>query len=143
MDYRVPLVHLGAADEPAHQQATGLQLQQLLLNLTVRDVEGRRDLASIRLLPVLRVEKGFFGGHAANDGFQALPASFSGHLTYIVGRPCPPINSDELTSVGGANLPRRSPQAGCRPEEWVIRSGPRQTGPDPFAPDTVLTMCPE
>lgn len=67
---RVPLIQPGAADDLAHQQATGLQLQQLLLNLTVRDVEGRRDLASIRLLVVLQLQKDLLGGHAANDGFQ-------------------------------------------------------------------------
>src|SRR5512137_2377102 len=59
---RVPLIQPGAADEVAHQQPTGLQLQQLLLNLAVRDVEGRRDLASIRLLVVLQVKEDLLGG---------------------------------------------------------------------------------
>ena len=64
------MIQPGATDELAHQQAAGLELQQLLLNLTVRDVGGRRDLAPLRLLAVLQVEEDFLGGHAADDGFQ-------------------------------------------------------------------------
>lgn len=67
---RVTRVQPDAADNPTHQQVAGLQLPLLLLNQTVRDVEGRRDLGCMQLTVALQVEQDLLGGRAVDDRFQ-------------------------------------------------------------------------
>jgi hypothetical protein len=59
-----------ATDLPTDKHPAGLELEQLLLDLALRDAKGCRDLTTIGLLVTPEVKKDLFRGGTSEYGFQ-------------------------------------------------------------------------